>query len=60
MDPVQRWSLRREAGHNRTSCIRRLHGRIEHVEADLILKEAEVVRLHTVLADLKVEEIRKT
>ena len=59
MDPKQRCSLCREGGHNRTTCIRRLHGRIERVEEEILLKKAEVDRLQIVVANLKVEEIRR-
>ena len=55
MERVQRCSLCREAGHNRTSCVQRLQCRMERVNADLVLKEAEVDRLQRVLANLTVE-----
>ena len=55
----QRCSLCKAAGHNRSSCIRRLHGEIERIEAELVSKEAEVDRLQSLVAGLKVEATRR-
>ena len=55
----QRCSLCKTAGHNCSSCIRRLHGEIERIEAELVSKEAEVDRLQSLVAGLKVEETRR-
>ena len=52
-------SLCRARGHNRHSCIRRLHAEIERIEAELVSKEAEVDRLQSLVAGLKVEETRR-
>ena len=52
-------SLCNARGHNRSSCIRRLHAEIERIEADLVTKEAEVDRLQTLVAGLKVEETKR-
>jgi hypothetical protein len=52
-------SLCNAPGHNRSSCIRRLHAEIERIEADLVTKEAEVDRLQRRVAGLKVEETRR-
>lgn len=52
-------SLCNAPGHNRSSCIRRLHAEIECIEAELVAKEAEVDRLQGRVACLKVEETRR-
>ena len=52
-------SLCNAPGHNRSSCIRRLHAEIEQIEADLVTKEAEVDRLQSRVACLTVEETRR-
>ena len=52
-------SLCRARGHNRHSCIRRLHAEIERIEAELETKEPEVDRLQSLVAGLKVEATRR-